>query len=350
MSSLHGAQNHCLEDKTCNQEKTAPTPDADISAINSSSHQGINEEGTDSYNYSESSDNAQPCGVEKLMKPMQYTVVRFRDTSTGPPSPAPANRYNNREVRSAKVCTCDEALASNSWVLPLRRVADGLVTTYFTKAQRIYPILHQHTFRRQYDRLWTSEANAAEAQTKQCVGLCLQKSRGKLFSHTLYAIFALAALLDSGPPEDNIAQAKKYFCQAEAFNFFDAMEHDIGLEFVQLGLLMGFYLQSTERFAKCWNITGMAIRMAQNIGLHLSPSEARKYGQSYPCARQVDREMRARVWYGCVVLERYDLASFVLSSVSPNPDRLLTFRVSYYDNLRLYPSAFRMLCTFAFTY
>lgn len=92
----------------------------------------------------------------------------------------------------------------------------------------------------------------------------------------------------------------------------DILDYEVGIELVQLGLLMGFYLQSTERFSKCWNITGLTIRMAQNMGLQLSLSEARRKELFTIHATQLDCEIRIRVWYGCVLLDRLDLLLAVL--------------------------------------
>jgi len=66
---------------------------------------------------------------------------------------------------------------------------------------------------------------------------------------------------------------------------------------------MGYYLQSTERFSKCWNITGLAIRMAQNMGMQLSSHNARRRGLLTTCPSQLGSEMRVRAWYGCILLD-----------------------------------------------
>jgi hypothetical protein len=84
----------------------------------------------------------------------------------------------------------------------------------------------------------------------------------------------------------------------------DILDSAIGLELVQLLLLMGFYLQSTEKFSKCWNISGLAIRTAQDMGLHLNAEEALRRGFLDAEPVQLDLEMRRRVWHGCVLLDR----------------------------------------------
>lgn len=144
----------------------------------------------------------------------------------------------------------------------------------------MYPILHEPTFMRQYQHMWEPASTASA----NCSGLCKQKGLDKIFPALANAVFALAALFASSPLEQNSARAGAYFNTAQKLDLLAIIDDEVGLELVQLLLLMGFYLQSTERFYKCWNITGLAIRMAQHMGLQLGPDEARKKGlvESYP--------------------------------------------------------------------
>ncbi|CAH0051365.1 unnamed protein product [Clonostachys solani] len=243
---------------------------------------------------------AEPRSFEKLMKPILQAVEQ---PSKGPSNPTPSSLKDHNTAQ----CTCDFLLGATEWSLPLRRVADQLVDTYFARVQRIYPILHQPTFRRRYNLLWQSGSGGV---TRTCLGLCKTKNECKLFAAMLQAVFGLAALLGAGSPEDNAVQADAFFSRAQKLNFLDTLDDDVGLELVQLGLIMGFYLQGTDTFSKCWNITGLTIRLAQNMGLHLDLEEARLKGLVPSQVTQLEQEMRSRVWYGCVVLEREVSMSF----------------------------------------
>jgi hypothetical protein len=70
------------------------------------------------------------------------------------------------------------------------------------------------------------------------------------------------------------------------------------LKMVQALLLMGLYLQSTNRPNQCWNVLGMGIRVAQGLGLHIEASGG----------DLVEREARRRAWWGCVLMDRYSQA------------------------------------------
>ncbi|CAN9187092.1 unnamed protein product [Alternaria alternata] len=61
-------------------------------------------------------------------------------------------------------------------------------------------------------------------------------------------------------------------------------------------LLMSQYLQGSERSIETWNIHGLAVKAAYQLGLHSSDA-MRKH-------TAVEAEIRKRTWFGCVVLDR----------------------------------------------
>jgi hypothetical protein len=64
---------------------------------------------------------------------------------------------------------------------------------------------------------------------------------------------------------------------------------------VQLMLLRGFYLLRTPHADRCWITAGIAFRVAQAVDLQSATTTA--------ASNQLDREMRRRVWYNCVLLD-----------------------------------------------
>ncbi|CEL03670.1 hypothetical protein ASPCAL04818 [Aspergillus calidoustus] len=248
----------------------------------------------------------EPCSAERLMKSINQAIdsrsgrYGVSGDSTLLTHAAPAGAVQDGQTN----CSCDRILGASKWRLPLRRHADDLLGLYFSRVHRMYPILHERTFRRQYESLWQSPTRPSTDPAMSCPGLCKQKSQGKTFAAMVHAILVLASLFESGTLEQNTLQADNYFKLAQEINLLEILDYEVGIELVQLGLLMGFYLQSTERFSKCRNITGLAIRMAQNMGLQLGLEEARRKGLFALHATQLDCEIRIRVWYGCVLLDR----------------------------------------------
>lgn len=66
---------------------------------------------------------------------------------------------------------------------------------------------------------------------------------------------------------------------------------------VQFLLLMSQYLQGTESSVQTWNVHGLAVKASYQLGLH-SQHALERYDS-------LEREMRIRTWYGCVLLDRY---------------------------------------------
>lgn len=268
----------------------------------------------------------EPCSIDRQMQPI-YQALGTESCHNLPALLGPEVSLDAGTSRIDAGCSCDQLLAGIRWKLPLRRHADSLIDLYFSRVHRIYPILHHYVFRRQYERLWQSATSiTAPSRVNACCRLCKQITLAKTFPATVYTVFALASLLDVGTPEQNTQQAAAFFLQMQEFNFLEVLEDEVGIELIQLGLLMGFYLQSTEQFSKCWNVTGLTIRMAQNMGLHLSLSEARKRGLFTPCATQLECEMRIRVWYGCVLLDR--CVTLILFAIICRTDLFLPREIS----------------------
>jgi len=207
-------------------------------------------------------------------------------------------RMSHTQVEQRGECRCDIALdPGEDCSLPLRRSADAMVNRFFSRHNPVFPIFHEKSFRKQYESIWSAEHTV-------CCGLCRQPSRGKLFLPTIYAILATVWLMEDDYPGKNAAKAESFMVKAQRFDLFTVLEAEVGVELVQLLLLICRYLASTERIAKYKSMTGIVIRLAQQIGLHLDVSDARTARLLPRPATQLDCELRKRVWCACVSLER----------------------------------------------
>jgi Fungal specific transcription factor domain len=180
-----------------------------------------------------------------------------------------------RRTQSARIPIND----AGALVLPSRRTADHLVDLYFKYVHTLYPLLHEPSFRAQYEKLWiTPPGTTGDDDPLVYCLLNLVLALGCQFS-TLF--------------ESTIHSGDTFFNRAKTLLGFSIF--DVGtLQVVQALLLMGGYLQSTNRPNRCWNVLGMGIRVAQGLGLHIE----RNSGDL------VERETRRRVWWGCVLMDR----------------------------------------------
>lgn len=168
--------------------------------------------------------------------------------------------------------------------LPRRVVADKLVDAYFTYRHPLNPYLHEPSFRQQYEKLWLSEEFGGETAAEDNVG----------WFGLLNIVFCFGcdhAKLVGKVPIDRT----RFFKRAKTLVFSDLLQPS-RIELVQALLLMGQYLHRSLDLNACWTVVGLAIRMAQGLGLHLDPNDF--------TTEIVEQEVRKRVWWGCFVMDR----------------------------------------------
>jgi hypothetical protein len=172
---------------------------------------------------------------------------------------------------------------ADNFVLPFRRNADNYLHCFWNFVHPLFPVLHKPSFAARYESLWESQSPVDESD------------ENVTFIPTLNLVFALGCQFsDLVPAEKKAKAAAAFYGRSRSlllFNILGSMQVTV----VQWLLLSAIYLQSTSLATTCWTSVGLAIRLAQNLGLHLEPGVVE-------C--QVDREMRRRVWHTCVVLDR----------------------------------------------
>lgn len=167
--------------------------------------------------------------------------------------------------------------------LPSRELADSLLDAYFNRVHRLYPFVHEPTFRAQYERLWTHPRPPAKHLRPEMFGI-------------LNIIFANGCEFYKAIPRDQVlSTASEYVARAKSLVIPRAVQAG-SLEQVQALLMMCHYLQGTLELNECWNLVGLMIRTAIAIGLHQNPPRHN--------ISTIDRELRKRVWWGCIVIDR----------------------------------------------
>ena len=170
---------------------------------------------------------------------------------------------------------------SPRYILPEKSLADNLVDVYFDRVHPLYPFVHEGVFRSEYEKIGTNSMNST-------------------FSPSWYAvlnmIFASSCEFYDAVPETEVAKTVAPFVARSRDIIFSQVFKSGNLELVQALLLMSHYLQGTMELNECWNLSGLMIRTAVSIGLHLSPEEL-------PIT-MVEKEVRKRVWWGCFILDR----------------------------------------------
>ena len=70
-------------------------------------------------------------------------------------------------------------------------------------------------------------------------------------------------------------------------------------------LLMGYREIGIGAMAQAWTYVGMAIRMAQDLGMHRSADGWARAELGGRLFGEWELQERKRVWYGCVIMDKY---------------------------------------------
>lgn len=183
--------------------------------------------------------------------------------------------YGRRTERDPEWDSCYE--------LPDRVLADSLVDAYFHRVHPLYPFVHEASFRADYERIWLHPRTP------------LQHMRPELFG-ILNMVFANGCeFCNMIPPEQILATASGFVARSRRLVLSRAFQTG-SLELVQALLLLCHHLQGTMELNECWNLVGLMIRTAIGVGLHLNPSSE--------VMTALEMEVRKRVWWGCIAVDR----------------------------------------------
>ncbi|KAJ4212701.1 hypothetical protein NW759_011341 [Fusarium solani] len=175
-----------------------------------------------------------------------------------------------------------DQLAHVDVVLPPRRTADHLFDVYWRCIDPLYPFLDRHQMESMYQCLWAGE-NLGEDT--------------KMFICLLNVVFSLSCNLNPRmEPEERGTNAAVFYRRSQELLDFSDLQNRSVLT-VQCFLLSGQYLQSTSKSQQCWMSIGLAIRVAQSIGLDLVATSAE-------APTTTIRETMRKVWHGCILMDR----------------------------------------------
>lgn len=169
-------------------------------------------------------------------------------------------------------------------MLPEPGLADEFLQSYWNYVHPVFPILHQPTSTAQYRALLQAQRKSSTSADAVCQAM---------LSITL-ALGAQRTESVSAASSSQLAdELYKQSCRLVCVDFLD----ESSINVVQLLLLRGIYLHYSTHADRCWNTIGVALRVAQGLGLNTENSKVKE-------TNQLKREMRRRVWHCCVTLDR----------------------------------------------
>jgi hypothetical protein len=190
---------------------------------------------------------------------------------------------------------------------------------YWDRVHCLYPFVHQTSFTTAYNRIWNasppndpadghlspsaSATAATETRARARVGLGGPECPTSVFYSALNAIFALSVQFsDVRSPSERATLSETFFRRAKQVLRIDIVDEG-NLALIQTLLIMAQYLQSTRYPNHCWNVVGLAVRMAQGLGLCVDSDGNGDEEASTEKEPFLEVQMRRRTWYGCVTLD-----------------------------------------------
>ncbi|KAJ5655508.1 hypothetical protein N7507_007458 [Penicillium longicatenatum] len=170
----------------------------------------------------------------------------------------------------------------NIFALPSQSETLALINLYFSETGLLYPYIFPQTFLATYHRMARENFTGVR---KSWLGLL----------NMILAMATITAESNGASADTRIAESDVFYqrglglCGSELWR-------GTTLELVQFHLLTGQYLQGTQKSVQVWNVHGLAVKGALQLGLH-SQHASRTFDP-------LEQESRKRTWYCCVMLDR----------------------------------------------
>ncbi|KAJ5830443.1 putative transcriptional regulatory protein [Penicillium chrysogenum] len=201
-----------------------------------------------------------------------------------------------------------DAATSSIFYLPPDQETSVLIDQYFGNTGLLFPYIHEDTFRESYAQLrqnsagtrrtWLGVLNMVLAMATHTTTLPMGKvDKRQAQSEAFYArADGLCSQHVMNGASLEIGQLLVFLSICPGHELFDAIVRDIDRKTVQYLLLVSQYMQGTRSSIQTWATHGLAVKVALQLGLH-SVEASRRFSP-------VEREVRKRTWFGCIVLDR----------------------------------------------
>ncbi|KAI9751894.1 MAG: hypothetical protein M4579_005851 [Chaenotheca gracillima] len=171
----------------------------------------------------------------------------------------------------------------NKLDLPPRDIADQMANAYFETVHPSFPLLLKRSFYETYEQSYQPYGQPITDQNRATINLVLALG-------AKYLVCRNAGICDD---RDHLA----LFCRARSLSLENgAMWHAADLHQTQVAGLATLYLIAAGHINRAWFMSGLAIRYAQGLGLHLRTDSKH--------LTDVEVELRVRAWWTIYSLER----------------------------------------------
>ncbi|KAL0581686.1 hypothetical protein V5O48_000392 [Marasmius crinis-equi] len=209
--------------------------------------------------------------------------------------------------------------------LPPPYIQEKLLDLYFTYVHPVLPVIHKQSF---FENLRAFPASSGILSPRltptstSTSGFDLSTSspynsrRRRVPALLLFAIFAVAARYSETPGRPS-TDNKTYHTEADSMwdagdEYLDQAQRLLERSYAnsqpetcQALLLMGYREIGIGAMAEAWTYVGMAIRMAQDLGMHRRADGWARAGLGGRIFGDQELQERRRIWFSCVIMDKY---------------------------------------------
>ena len=231
--------------------------------------------------HSDGSGDTEPTTPVDFLSRLQQVVATRTDSS----KPGLRYRRTSQERRQSYNDKCMSSLRnlepqSLKFDLPPRESADHLVQIYLKWENVDLPIFDIVSFNSTYKAFWDGNDFPGDPHA---------------FYALLNMVFSLACFAIGKPRR---GEASSFYDRAQTSMHSGSVCDEETVDYVQMYVLSSRYLYAAGFLGPAWSEIGLAISLAQSLGLHLtSGSQAQKSRE--------DTELVRKVWHCCMVTQRY---------------------------------------------
>ncbi|KAF4607868.1 hypothetical protein EYR40_000204 [Pleurotus pulmonarius] len=205
--------------------------------------------------------------------------------------------------------------------LPAVEDQEHLIELYFTYVHPSFPIIHKKSFLETYKTGLVGpeethspppDPHTASTSTSSPTPPYTSRRQRRVPVLLLLTVLSVASRFqttaNSKPPYPSDgstmwAAGDEYLDQAKLL--LDRCYSSSRPAICQALLLMGYREIGIGAMAEAWTYIGMAIRMAQDLGLHRSADGWARAELGGRLFSDTELQERKRIWYGCVVMDKY---------------------------------------------
>ena len=157
---------------------------------------------------------------------------------------------------------------------------------------------------------YSGESGYSDAASPMSSSSPLGPRRRRVPTLLLLAMFSLAArysarTADVPPPDDGSMWSAGDEYMEDAKVILDRTYAASRPSTCQALLLLGYREVGIGAMAQAWLYVGMAVRMAQDLGMHRCADGWARVNLGGRLFSELEIQERRRIWYGCVMLDKY---------------------------------------------